>query len=167
MDDLLDFHARHGYCIRVQPLKDGKALGCFAEFPKTSDKKPFVLAYVFENGLLKVIMEKEGNQGDMKSLALPDYALRAVVLEDIVCAAKKVGLTDKLIYWTKNNRKSQLSEIVSIDQESLAKEKTLLNVITNDENFSGKNSQFAKEVGVFEGYEIFNKVRTNGGICNV
>src|SRR5690349_3158058 len=116
MNNLLEFHARHGYYIRVQPLKKGT--GCFAEFPATLEKKPFISAYIVEPHQITVTVDMEGREFPMQVIPCPIYASRLLISGDIAVTAQKVKISEKLIcFYNGSNQESKIMEMIELTKE--------------------------------------------------
>ena len=158
--ELLDLHKQNGFYIRVRPLKTG--IGCFAEFPRTREKKPFIAAYVVDNNDLKVIIEKDGESGKSDRLTLPQIYMRSIIALDILCMAKKYSIAKELIVVDDG---VSITDIVKIDNLESEVEHRLGHYA--GDLFCAESTDKPHYSEVKDDYRILCKrIITNGGICN-
>lgn len=165
MNNLLEFHARHGYYIRVQPLKKGS--GCFAEFPATLEKKPFVSAYIVEPHQITVTIDMEGKDFPMQVIPCPIYASRLLISGDIAITAAKMKISEKLIcYFNGSHQPTKLLDTIALTEDEKVKEASLATLI-NLNVLSDGTIHLAQEYNVVDGYEVVKKMISKGGFCDV
>jgi hypothetical protein len=164
MNNLLEFHARHGYYIKVQPLKSGS--GYFAEFPAT-EKNPFVSAYIVEPDKITVTIDMEGKDFPMQVISCPVYASRALIHGDIAITSAKIKISEKLIcYFDNKNKQTNTLDNIKLTEDERAKELLLLKLI-NTNILNANIDNLAKEYNVVDGYEVIKKMISKGGFCDV
>ena len=172
---LIDFHIANGYFVKAQRMKT--ANGIFIEYPKSSLVnnviEDFINCYFIEDGKIKVISEKDKQDGYNITIDVPNYAARTIIAEDVLLQIIKLKIHHSLVFCfdKEGNPMQDINNLVDVldkpaDDIDKAQELLFLNIL-KDVLLGLDCSQQAQQLYLQDGYRTMKKVFDNGGIQHV
>lgn len=174
MDDkILDLHIKNGYFIKFVQFNNTN--GCYVEFPQSIIYPNLrfeseIFCYFIEDCKIKITKQGKNIKDEVvKTVKVPNYARRIVILNDILIESLKRNINHSLIVcYDKNGIKQEKNNAFLLLENNvdIDKEKLLLNVLPK--NILGVDcNQYAKENDIVDGYNLMKKAFESGGLLYV
>ncbi len=157
MNNMTQLHIKNKYYIDVQKTSSGCIVKTPGNILSSPQFLPETTEYKIENNILSV------NRADY---VIPNYAIRGVILVDIMMKVTKLGLPlDLVLYFDGLTQKKGLLEIIDAPKNLEEKNKDgLLFKNLADIMLGGFDSEDAKKNEIGIGYNLIYQICEKGGI---